>query len=322
MTSRVTSITALFASVLLMSSCVEPLDGPTNPGQSSDQESAGMLDMPADSGTTPVIEEPDLPPPSCTAPEQPCGQTCADTSSDPNNCGGCGRTCIIPDATATCVDGECAILSCQDGYFDRDADITNGCESMDSCMPGAACMTSCQTEGSTVCQNGESSCNPPSEVCNGLDDDCDGGCDTGGLPGCRVGIHRSYGGAGGHLYTSNLLEASTSPYRVERENFFYLYAEAPGAGRFLPVFLCKKPGSGNHYLSTANNCDPNAPRGPVRELGFWATEAFCGSQPLYHAYNAGGDNDFYTTSEGEKNNAVNNLGFQDRGIAGHIWGAP
>lgn len=42
--------------------------------------------------------------PVCTLPSIDCGGSCVDVSSDPNNCGGCGRVC----ASGVCTDGTCA----------------------------------------------------------------------------------------------------------------------------------------------------------------------------------------------------------------------
>ena len=44
-----------------------------------------------------------------------CGVLCVDTSTDPDNCGVCGRTCVIPNAVSGCSMGECIIDSCELG---------------------------------------------------------------------------------------------------------------------------------------------------------------------------------------------------------------
>jgi len=58
--------------------------------------------------------------------------------TDPNNCGGCGISCSLPNATSSCVSGSCSIASCNLGFSNCDGNIANGCElnhnqSLNSC---------------------------------------------------------------------------------------------------------------------------------------------------------------------------------------------
>ncbi len=76
-----------------------------------------------------------------------------DTTTDVLNCGACGRACALDNATPSCVGGDCVIVSCEPGYHDLDGDPLNGCEY--ECTIGGG------------------------EVCNGLDDDCNGVPDDG-----------------------------------------------------------------------------------------------------------------------------------------------
>lgn len=78
-----------------------------------------------------------------------------DLSSDVSNCGVCGRSCAsVPNAVSVCQMGVCAVVACAPGFVDLDHDPGNGCE------------YGCLLAG-------------PSEVCNGLDDNCDGRVDEG-----------------------------------------------------------------------------------------------------------------------------------------------
>jgi hypothetical protein len=52
----------------------------------------------------------------------------AATTSDPANCGGCGRACAFANAAATCRAGSCALGTCNAGFGDCDTNATNGCE--------------------------------------------------------------------------------------------------------------------------------------------------------------------------------------------------
>jgi hypothetical protein len=76
----------------------------------------------------------------------------AELQTDPANCGTCFHQCIAPNATPSCVKGTCQ-LACDPGFYDADGDAANGCE----CT---------KTNGGV-------------EVCDGLDNDCDGVVDDG-----------------------------------------------------------------------------------------------------------------------------------------------
>jgi hypothetical protein len=84
-----------------------------------------------------------------------------DFSKDPNNCGGCGVSCVgtVPNAIGQCVDPvgaappACTVLACKPGYKDLDANAP-GCEYKCPKFPTSA------------------------ETCNGVDDDCDGVVDN------------------------------------------------------------------------------------------------------------------------------------------------
>ncbi len=73
-----------------------------------------------------------------------------DLQGDPMNCGACGKVCSLANAVAGCTNGACVVARCEPGFADADRNPANGCE--------YACPVS-----------------PPTvEVCNGVDDDCDG----------------------------------------------------------------------------------------------------------------------------------------------------
>ena len=71
-----------------------------------------------------------------------------------DNCGGCGIVCEFPNAQGACEDSVCQLGHCLRGYLDVDGDPENGCEW--GCLPT----------------------DPPDEVCDGLDNDCDGFIDS------------------------------------------------------------------------------------------------------------------------------------------------
>jgi len=75
-----------------------------------------------------------------------------DFKNDADNCGACNHRCFYPFAKATCVNGSCQQGACLDGFYDRDPNV-----------PG--CETACQKTNGGV------------EVCDGLDNDCNGTID-------------------------------------------------------------------------------------------------------------------------------------------------
>ncbi len=77
-------------------------------------------------------------------------------TTDVDNCGRCGRVCTFPHATPHCTSGTCGFdpaTDCAPGFSDNDGVQLNGCEY--PCTPTA----------------------DPTEVCDGVDNDCDGRVD-------------------------------------------------------------------------------------------------------------------------------------------------
>jgi len=84
------------------------------------------------------------------------------TQTDLLNCGACGHACNLPNAVPVCTAGVCAISSCKPGYWDLDKDPNDGCEH--ACIPT---------------NNGV-------EICDGLDNDCNGTPDDGIFCNCKT----------------------------------------------------------------------------------------------------------------------------------------
>jgi hypothetical protein len=81
-----------------------------------------------------------------------CDETSPLRQTDVANCGRCFNECMAMNADATCVAGACQ-YSCLAGFFDADKDPVNGCE----CTPT----------------------NNGTELCDGVDNDCNGIVDDG-----------------------------------------------------------------------------------------------------------------------------------------------
>lgn len=255
-----------------------------------------------------------LPPPECEAPQIACGQECADLDSDPANCGACGIGCVGPMSDAACEAGMCTLGTCELGFADCDADVANGCEHAIDCAPGDACATTCGSTGILGCGDPcTPACAAPAEVCNALDEDCDGACDQGPLDGCRKGIHRATGSLG-HFYTDSVSEVTGNGFTMEAQDFFFVYSD--GVDGLLPMFRCIKAG-GRRFLTSSTDCE--ATGGPELTLGFMAPDDRCGGIPLYRVYAAASDDHFYTTSLAERDNAIAMYGYQDQGITGYVW---
>jgi Sulfatase-modifying factor enzyme 1/Putative metal-binding motif len=76
-----------------------------------------------------------------------------DFQGDSKNCGGCNKVCSFPFAKASCMTGVCKQGDCLPDYYDRD-----------STVPG--CETACAKTNGGV------------EICDGLDNNCDGVIDN------------------------------------------------------------------------------------------------------------------------------------------------
>jgi hypothetical protein len=80
------------------------------------------------------------------------------------SCGPVCQVCAFDHATAECVGGACVLVACDAEYHDWDRDPDNGCEA--HCVPT----------------------DPPDEVCDDVDNDCDGLVDEGLVCSCPAGM--------------------------------------------------------------------------------------------------------------------------------------
>jgi len=144
-----------------------------------------------------------------------------DLCADKDHCGDCSRSCTAPHGTPSCAripnmtgactltNTQCGVASCDPGFFDINRDATDGCEyeciatgpetcdgldndcngTVDDGDPGGsgACGSAVGTcvQGVNHCRNGAIVCEggttPSAELCDGLDNDCNGQTDDGTL---------------------------------------------------------------------------------------------------------------------------------------------
>ncbi|MCA9608106.1 MAG: SUMF1/EgtB/PvdO family nonheme iron enzyme, partial [Myxococcales bacterium] len=134
-----------------------------------------------------------------------------DFQNDAMNCGSCGRTCAFAHSVAMCVTGACALGACDTDWWNINGVAADGCEY--NCTPSATMIETCNrvdddcdgmvdegdpgggaacgsdvgecTAGVEACIGGAIQCmgsvGPSTEICNGLDDNCDGRTDEGFL---------------------------------------------------------------------------------------------------------------------------------------------
>jgi hypothetical protein len=76
-----------------------------------------------------------------------------DLLTNVDNCGACGAGCALNNAAGRCTGGECAVRECLGGFQDLDGLAENGCEY--GCLPS----------------------NGGVELCDGIDNNCDGNAD-------------------------------------------------------------------------------------------------------------------------------------------------
>lgn len=113
----------------------------------------------------------------CPAGATACGNLCVNTTSNAQNCGGCGRACSAPNAAGSCVGSSCRIGACDPLWGDCDGDAVSGCErSLTTASDCGSCGSICaSTTGVLSCATG--TCQV--DLCFDGAADCDGVADNG-----------------------------------------------------------------------------------------------------------------------------------------------
>ncbi len=254
----------LFVLCLLMGGCVEPLPEATI--IESDRrldDSGGPSDVHDGTvhGETDRGNESDAMAPQCPGENDPC---------DTGLFGACGPGRKVCEGT---------IAVCRPEHV-RTAEMCNGidddCDSktdeefpeeMDDCVvpEDEICGFA---QGESVCEDGEVICQPRpgNEVCNGLDDDCDGRVDEERICGqyvsdhCRLWIGRSNAdGLGQDLSSENWY--GVCPREQQRLYGGITCNSTTHDDQFKLINLNVGPFGRGNTLGVAFTCDPNAPRG-------------------------------------------------------------
>ena len=128
--------------------------------------------------------------------------------ADVRNCGACGTACSLPNATATCGSGRCAIASCNAGFADCNGNPADGCEVALGTDPSncGACGSRCApSNGTGVCSAGRCTvvaCATGFADCNGAASD---GCEVN-----LTGDASNCGACGSRCALSNASSACSS----------------------------------------------------------------------------------------------------------------
>ncbi len=99
------------------------------------------------------------------------------TGTDPANCGACGAPCVVPNATASCTGGKCAIATCTSGWTDCNGMAVDGCEANLQNDPMNCGSCGMQCTGMETCQAGMCGLACPKGTAN-CPGDPTGQCDT------------------------------------------------------------------------------------------------------------------------------------------------
>ncbi len=121
----------------------------------------------------------------CTTvcPDTMCGAQCVDVNTNVQNCGMCGRVCVVANSTPRCVGGTCGFSVCSPGFGNCDMNAANGCEAnvQSDVTNCGTCGNRCTfLNAAATCANGAcglGACNP------GF-----GNCDGNNLNGCETNL--------------------------------------------------------------------------------------------------------------------------------------
>jgi len=232
------------------------------------------------------------------------GEQCDDGNSSSND--GCLNTCRLN----VCGDGHLwiGVEECDDGNTATGDGCTAGCVAEfcgdgvvqaglgEQCEGGGqsqACTASCGTTGSQTCQGASctwTTCAPPAETCNAVDEDCDGVIDT---VSCLTEVWRFYhAGTGDHMYKTS--QSPDPGYVLELISFKVYTSAVPGTVPLYQRF------NGTDHLPTydANEASPTyygtVTLGHVATTGTQSAAGFAGADLCRYFHPGLGDHMLYT----------------------------
>ena len=235
----------------------------------------------------------------CMGASGSCSTSCGSTGSQTCSSGCSWSACDPPDETCNGEDDDC------DGACDNGFECCRGATS--------SCTAGCGSIGSQSCSSScvWGSCVPPSETCNGEDDNCDTICDNGGGMSCCRNesgpCTTSCGSTGSRTCSSscNWGECSVPSETCNGSDDDCDGTPDNTSGCRIAVyrFLCDN----DHFYKN----DTSVPGGCVREGGvawyMYATQVAGTSfstTPLFMLYRAAINDHFYTVSEAERDSAI------------------
>jgi hypothetical protein len=141
------------------------------------------------------------------------------TATNPNDCGGCGAVCSLPEATAGCAGGMCTVAACAAGHQDCDHVASDGCEVDTNNDPNncGGCNHQCFVpNGVAGCSGGNctiASCNGPYKDCNGnVADGCEDNVtnDNNNCGACGNACFSACGGSNDHVASTQCVGSTCS----------------------------------------------------------------------------------------------------------------
>jgi hypothetical protein len=178
-----------------------------------------------------------------------------DTSADPANCGMCGRACAFTNATALCVNSQCSLGACAQGFDNCNQDPADGCEVdiFNRLADCGACNNVCDLPGATEsCIMGACTFN----TCEGAQRDCN---QDPYVDGCEINISNNVAHCGGCNMPCNIpgadatCQSSQCVFAGCRPGFYNLNGSTADGCEYACSFTSADDQPDNGFIDA--NCD-------------------------------------------------------------------